>query len=169
MNINISELLKGNIETLPFNVSFNEDVLERDDFKLKLKSPISISGIIYYDDEIVNIKGKISLVAESQCSRCLTQFDNPMVVEFDENFSKDQKSDDFYPILDDNIDLKNMVIDNLIIWTPLKPLCSENCKGLCPICGKNLNYGQCNCKIDNVDPRLLSLKDFFKSSQGGGK
>ncbi|NMA14219.1 MAG: DUF177 domain-containing protein [Clostridia bacterium] len=44
----------------------------------------------------------------------------------------------------------------------MKTLCREDCKGLCPICGSNLNIKQCRCERESIDPRLAALKNFFK-------
>ncbi|MDF2674142.1 MAG: hypothetical protein K0R09_2410, partial [Clostridiales bacterium] len=63
---------------------------------------------------------------------------------------------------ENSIDLKDMVMDNIILSMPIKFLCSPECRGLCPVCGKNLNKYQCNCNKNNVDPRLAVLKDLFK-------
>lgn len=164
MILDASRLLKRKVEVLPFNVSYEADFIEREDFELKLKSPILVSGEAYYDGEIVRMKGNIKTLIEAQCSRCLKNIDYPLEINFEEEFSK-AEHEDAYPIMDnDDIDLKNMVIDNLILSIPLRLLCSENCKGLCPKCGKNLNTGSCNCEKDDVDPRLAVLKDLFKGS-----
>ncbi|WDU84060.1 YceD family protein [Caloramator sp. Dgby_cultured_2] len=65
-------------------------------------------------------------------------------------------------ITEDRINLEDMIIDNIILSYPAKILCSDDCKGLCPVCGKNLNEGQCECLKDVIDPRLEALKQFFK-------
>ena len=163
MIVDISELLKENIEILPFELAYNENVIERDNFSIKLKSLLTVSGNVSYNDEIITVDGKISCLVDAQCSRCLENFNYHVNIDFSENFSKQDDSTDCYPISDNQIDLKNAVIDNIILSMPLKVLCSEDCKGLCPICGKNLNKGNCNCKKDDVDPRFAKLKDLFKA------
>lgn len=162
MTLNISELLRKRVEKLPFEVTFQGYSIEREDFKLILKSPLRVCGDASYDGQIVNLKGNITAIIEVQCSRCLESFDYHLDVEFDEDFSKLEHNEETYFIEEEFIDLEDMVIDNVILSMPLKFLCSEECKGLCTICGKNLNKYQCDCNKNNVDPRLAVLKDLFK-------
>jgi uncharacterized protein len=61
----------------------------------------------------------------------------------------------------DELFIDEIIVDNIILSLPIKTLCSETCKGLCPICGQNLNEGDCDCEIENIDPRLQKLKDFY--------
>lgn len=162
MTLNISELLRKRVEKLPFEVTFNGNSIEREDFKLILKSPLRVYGNASYDGQIVNLKGNITAIIEVQCSRCLESLDYHLNVEFDEDYSKLEHNEEIYPIEEECIDLKDMIMDNIILSMPLRFLCSDECKGLCTVCGKNLNKYQCDCNKDNVDPRLAVLKDLFK-------
>ena len=63
-------------------------------------------------------------------------------------------------IEDDVADLTEMIRDTLIASQPIRNLCKEDCKGLCPICGVNLNESECDCDRLVVDPRLEALKNF---------
>ena len=156
MILNISELVKKNIEQKDFNIVFNEAVLFRDDYKIEFVSPAKISGTIFYNGKTFNLKGNIKALIKLQCSRCLNFFNYDLTANFDENFSK-ENIDDFYPVLDDHIDLTDMVIDNIILSLPIKPLCSENCKGIRSSQDKN----------NDIDPRFAVLKNFFNGNQGG--
>ncbi|EYE89300.1 hypothetical protein Q428_03220 [Fervidicella metallireducens AeB] len=162
MILDVSRLLTKKVDQMKFEMLFETDQIERDDFQLELVSPISVVGNAYYDGEIVNVIGNISLVIKTLCSRCLNSVDYHLTIDFDELFSKSKRDEDIYPFSENYIDLKDMVIDNIIMSLPFKPLCSEECKGLCPVCGKNLNLGQCDCNRDNIDPRFAALKDLFK-------
>lgn len=162
MTLNIFELLRKKVEELPFEITYNGDFIMREDFKLILKSPLKVCGNATYDGQIVNLKGSITGIIEGQCSRCLESLDYNLNVEFDEDFSKLEHNEEIYPIEEESIELKDMVIDNIILSIPFKFLCSEECKGLCPVCGRNLNKYQCDCNKDNIDPRLAVLKDLFK-------
>lgn len=161
MILDISKLLKKKISEFPFELTYNGDILEREDFEVVLKSPLKIRGTAYYGGEIVSVIGNISGIISAQCSRCLVMFDYPMDVDFDEKFSKSTSEDESYPITDNSIDLTDMVIENLIVSMPLKPLCSEECKGLCLNCGSNLNESKCDCETDDINPKFAALKDLF--------
>jgi uncharacterized protein len=73
---------------------------------------------------------------------------------------EDDLSTAFYR--DETIDLGELVREQVYLALPMKPLCSEACKGLCPQCGTNLNRGTCDCRHEWVDPRFEKLRVFKK-------
>ena len=114
-----------------------------------------------------HVNGELSLA----CVRCLEPFTMPVAGSFDlryvprsENAGEGEREvgeDDlttaFYD--DDQIDLSELIAEQLHLALPMKPLCSETCKGLCPHCGANLNTETCDCSEKWEDPRLAALKD----------
>jgi uncharacterized protein len=58
------------------------------------------------------------------------------------------------------VDLRPLLIEQIQLNVPMKPLCRADCAGLCPTCGANLNQGSCNCRNDEIDPRWEGLKAF---------
>jgi uncharacterized protein len=162
MILDVSNLLRRKTADLPFEIKYEEPYVERESFKVKLKSPLTVNGNAVYDGEVINLKGRISALLEVTCSRCLDTFDYDANIEFDEIFAKFNEEADVYLFEGDNLELTDMVIDNLILHIPVKFLCSENCKGLCPECGSNLNKHQCNCNIEDIDSKFAVLKDLFK-------
>jgi len=97
-----------------------------------------------------NIKGNLIL----QCSRCLKEFSYPIEVEISDEL--------FIEELEDlhNVNVFPILVSDIILEIPIKPLHDENCKGLCSVCGQDLNEGECDCEEEIVDPRLAKLKDF---------
>jgi uncharacterized protein len=65
---------------------------------------------------------------------------------------------------DDQIDLNELMREQFYLALPMKPLCREDCRGLCPQCGTNLNLGGCECDTGWHDPRLAPLKDLKRST-----
>ena len=128
-------------------------------------------------------RGKIRFSMYLVCSRCLEEF--PLKVEKDVDvlfseegvkvrkegeeieLSKNELDVDF---IDRRglIDMKGFVEEEVRLAVPLKPLCDPQCKGLCPICGFNLNQGECGCKREEVDPRLAPLLELKKKLAQGG-
>lgn len=112
-------------------------------------------------------RGKVKTSAQLECSRCLAIYDQPIisnldfVVDFGENPQEFKSEEDNYFIADPFagfFEIDNLVREIVILALPLKPLCSEDCKGLCPICGTDLNKSQCSCVKKEVDPRWEKLK-----------
>ena len=101
------------------------------------------------------VRGRIECKKIFICDRCLAQATENQVHEFAEEFDKSEA-------VDDVIDLTDFLRDELLAAQPMKNLCKEDCKGLCPKCGANLNEGDCGCEKFIVDPRLAALENFYK-------
>lgn len=162
MLLDVSDLLKGKTSVMPFDVELNTGDIKRENFKIALKSSIKVKGTAEYDGEVVNLVGSLTATINAQCSRCLEYFDYVLNADFNEIFSKNSSDEEIYHFTDDDIELTEMIIDNIILNMPFKLLCSVGCKGLCPVCGDNLNRHQCNCNVDDIDSRFAVLKDLFK-------
>jgi uncharacterized protein len=111
-------------------------------------------------------KGEIETEICLECSRCLRKFTQNLKSEirFLIQEEKDQlileAEDRENQILPGSIfGLDDLVRESLILSLPFKPLCTENCKGLCPVCGADLNLSTCECKKDLIDPRWDKLKE----------
>jgi uncharacterized protein len=125
--------------------------------------------------EEVFVKGKIKTLLSFVCSRCLVPFEFPVDSQFDlvylpeefevakEELDNDDMNTSFY--YSRKIDLKEVVLEQLNLTFPVKPLCSEACQGICPVCGKNINNGDCSCVTKDSDSRLEKLKIFLKDKR----
>ena len=125
------------------------------------------------------VKARVSGEATVECSRCLSPFNMPLEVTFEEEFvegtandqAQDDDGDDDEPeqrtvtyYSGDEINLSESLRENVLLELPMKPLCDEDCQGLCSTCGTNLNEGTCTCGEETqvVDPRLAALKDLLR-------
>jgi uncharacterized protein len=105
------------------------------------------------------------------CSRCLSQFRQPLKIKFNEEFfpTLDAETGEELPSPEEassftideyhTLDLTEAIRQYFLLAVPMKPLCRKECAGLCPTCGKNLNKGKCDCPPDNIDPRWARLAD----------
>ncbi len=88
------------------------------------------------------VQGEFQGTAPAECVRCLSEFQQPLHTAFDELYAFDKRSTTESGLIlpeDANIDLEPLVSDYLLIEMPISPICKSDCKGLCPICGQNLN------------------------------
>lgn len=119
---------------------------------------------------LYSIKGSACGSARLMCARCLTEFETELsaplelVVQRKKTIPDEGASDEtkFIASDTDSVDLTDEVRDALLLALPIKPLCSEDCRGLCPFCGRNLNEGACTCREARTDVRwnrLLALKN----------
>lgn len=97
------------------------------------------------------VRGKISGEREVQCARCLSMSRQPFCEEFLETYSNKLEI----------IDIMYLVRQTLALTEDIRFLCKPECKGLCPMCGQNLNQAACGCKPENLSPFAV-LKGKFK-------
>ena len=125
-------------------------------------------------DEIVEVFTKLNLKAElsysSECARCLAPVNGVFSLDFErtvvsEGTISDEQLDehfDEYAILDKTmLDIDEPLSEEMLLSFPAKLLCSEDCPGLCPKCGKPKREGKCECPEHEMDPRWAALKTFF--------
>lgn len=109
-------------------------------------------------------QGKFQANISATCGRCLDEFDQPLVIDFAELFTfESHAQDDTELIYPENgqIDLGPIVREYMLIEVPITPLCKVDCKGLCAVCGNNLNTESCDHVPDPIDPRMAILKSLL--------
>ncbi|MCL6598808.1 YceD family protein [Alicyclobacillus macrosporangiidus] len=115
-----------------------------------------------------HVHGLLSTRVTYDCSRCLEPFVRGLTTRFDELFTDNpDEVDEDHHLSGDTIELDPYIEQAINLELDVYPVCSEACKGLCPVCGANLNLGECGCDRRPVDPRLDVLKDLF--SDDGSK
>jgi uncharacterized protein len=110
------------------------------------------------------LQAEFQILIDLECVRCLTDFQQTLKVEFTELYAFSQRYvTDSGLIMPETgiIDLAPVLREYTLLEIPISPLCRPDCKGLCPICGNNLNESTCHHEDDSGDPRLASLKSLF--------
>lgn len=147
--------IDGSVKEIDY--SFEPELSLSDDFALL--TPVSFKGELRNTTGIVSLKGQASFSADVFCSRCAEQFHKDFAVEIDHllaNHLNDEDNDDYIVVENSVLELSELICEDIVLSFPVRFLCSEDCKGLCSKCGKNLNDGPCDCKKE-VDPRLAAL------------
>jgi len=127
----------------------------------------------------VLVKGTINIQLTSRCGRCLNEFPYPVEVVFSEEYDPFEAwvegeetmavGPDLSFYVDDEIDINELIKEQVLLSVPMKPLCSPECRGICPVCGNDLNKGTCGCKTKGTDPRLAPLEKLREAMKGRGK
>ncbi len=165
MILDVSQLIQndGAVKELDFDlnmsdISFNgQDIVFESPFTVK-GTVKNIRGVLY-----LNLDADVSF--RTQCARCLESVNVHHTFEVDEVFVRtehDTEDEDVTVLESGNIDLREVIELAFLGSLPINYLCSEDCKGLCNVCGINLNNQTCSCAEDNIDPRLAVLKQFLK-------
>ena len=160
MGYNVGELLRSEENSADLDQEFAIGYIDYGGEKIQLAGPVLLKGTLTNFAGDIILKGKISLRIKTSCHLCLEGIEQGFEFDVEERFTKEE-SEDAYRIEKDSIDLKTPILDNIELNLPVRFLCSKECKGLCPICGKNKNKNNCTCRVEETDPRLEVLKQFF--------
>ena len=159
--LDINALLNSEVREIAFHAD-----IELDSQLASFIRPATMDGKVVNMASYIEFTCSIEYLYSVECSRCLKPLERNMHLELKfpvavalENENSDV--DEYIIPQNGRIDLNQLCEENFILNLPLRELCSENCKGLCPQCGADLNVTQCNCKKQG-DIRLQGLADFFK-------
>jgi uncharacterized protein len=153
-----------------FDRTYPASAFDSPDEDYVVAEPVRLAFDLFKNNRELRLVGSVSSVLELSCGRCLEPFTLAADLPFDlhylphtENKGEGEveiEDDDletaFYR--DDVIDLGQLMKEQFYLAVPMKPLCREGCRGLCPQCGINLNESTCNCVAAWVDPRLEALR-----------
>jgi uncharacterized protein len=142
----------------------------------RVVTPVELEIDLHKDKARFRIVGTVRAELELPCSRCLEPFRLPVDAAMDVRYlpASELSSEDEQEISeedveisyyrDDQIDLTELLREQFYLALPMKPLCREDCRGLCPHCGVNRNTDTCECGAGWEDPRLAPLKGFIKGT-----
>jgi len=154
-----------------FARTFQPSEVEQEGDLYRIVVPVHVDFEIHKDKDRFRLAGTARTELELPCSRCLEPFRLPFDGSFDVRYlpaselAKDDEREVAEEDLDTSfydegqIDLNELLREQFYLALPMKPLCEDQCKGLCPHCGTNLNRETCQCTSGWVDPRLEPLKE----------
>ena len=168
LRLDVSYLVKKSPGThKEFDFNFPQLELPPD---LVLKDLLGKIAISVTEDGVV-AEGDLKGVIDLECSRCLEEYHQPLDIQFTEIFSAhpaeiSENDLDEQPLpADGSLDLGPILRDYASLEIPIRQLCSQECKGLCPVCGTNLNQKDCGHKVESIDPRMEGLKGLLEKSE----
>jgi uncharacterized protein len=171
MQTNVAQLLKapiGSIRTLTVN-----NTLEDNGSQYLVRGELTLVRT----NRSILVQGTLTSQTQITCSRCLKPFSCTISLKIEEEFfptidiitgTKLPEPEELGSFTIDehhDLDLTEAIRQYIVTAMPMKPLCKEECAGLCPTCGKDLNLGECGCHQEEIDPRwseLLKLKNSNK-------
>lgn len=154
--------------------SWDGDALPADAAVCRIRGPVALAFDVHRDRRQFRLMGRVAGTLGLTCCRCLEEYAKRVDEEFDvlclpfsENagegereVEEDDLTTSYYR--DQVIDLGQLMLEQFYLAVPMKPLCQEDCRGLCVECGTNLNTGSCSCVHRWKDSRLDGLRDVLK-------
>lgn len=146
-------------------------------FGVRFPEPLHVTG------EITNTAGYMRMVLEAAlpyvvpCARCLEDVDGTFSFRLEKTVApkglltnvSEEDADDYVVVEDGFLDVDEQLLEILELDFPSKVLCHEDCRGLCPKCGRNLNIGPCGCDLREPDPRLAPLAKLLEKYKADGE
>lgn len=150
--------------TLPISAEFDLSDIEFSGV-FPIKTPVKITGEILSRTGIVSLNAEIVYSYSADCDRCGTPAERQYGFSYRKtlvtSLANGIEDDDVIVLSDMKLDLYEFVRTEVILSIPSKHLCREDCRGICPECGKNLNNGKCSCRTESIDPRLQILQQLL--------
>lgn len=163
MLVQCRALFMGEIDHLPLDTELDFSQVAFQGL-YPFSTPVHVIGEITARAGVVQLSAKAVFDFHGQCDRCLTPFVRAYELPLEHTLVtslENEENDDFILLEQEQLDLTELVQADMLLELPYKSLCREDCRGLCPQCGKNLNEGLCGCRSQSVDPRLEVLRQLL--------
>ena len=179
MQIDVSDLLRKSGNRERYDETWTSDDLALDNELYSLGDTLEVSLFLYNAEGIIEVEGTYQGILEYHCTRCLKDLQDPLNGEIEARFyppsrdvSEDVNETDQANLFvgnyseDETIDAGRVVREDIVLNRPMRVLCQDDCKGLCPECGANLNEEDCGHDTEtDIDPRLAELQEIDVSSE----
>ncbi len=177
MIFNVSQLLKAPVGTTQDVALDNRDTLDLRDGEAQLAGPIEGHVRLHRTNQGIYADGTVSVPVHLQCARCLDEFDATLTFPLREEYYPTIDVNTGAPVQQDEnelafpidehheLDMREAIRQNLLTAVPIAALCREDCAGLCPHCGKNLNEGPCDCQPETEDERFAALRSLLDDTE----
>ncbi len=136
------------------------------EFPITKAAPIELK-IANRENKQLLVTGDVDLSVSIPCSRCLKEvptdirFSIDKELKLENSILNDEEMEDADYLIGLHLDIDKLVYGEILVNWPMKVLCKEDCKGICKVCGHNLNEGDCGCQRTELDPRMAAIQDVF--------
>jgi uncharacterized protein len=144
----IVDLLTLTDQPLAFDFKIAPEEIDLQTEGVKVTGEADVRGELSKNAAKTDVSGAVKVPLEVDCTRCLTPVRTLLDIRFDVDVVEGNE-----------LDLTHLAREQILLNLPETILCREDCKGICPKCGSDLNAGNCNCSEDEIDPRWAALKD----------
>lgn len=172
MLINLSDVLtsEGRVESVTVPLELTSFDSRLGSFPIVEKSDISFTFTNVGVDE-AKVEGSVKLTFCAGCDRCLTEVLVPLTLDFERVVTspgvstEDEEEADLNYMEGYQLNVETFVYNEILVNWPVKILCKDDCKGVCPKCGQNLNVRECGCDTFVPDPRMAAIGDIFNANK----
>ncbi len=161
------------LRKIRFDEAFAPGLIDFTGEGLEQATPVRVTGsaeLLAHTDGEVRVRGRYTVEMTAQCDRCLGRARFPLDASFDlfyrpmsyiareEEVEIDEGEAEIAFYESGGMELEDILREQVLLALPMQRVCSEACKGICPVCGKNRNETACNCKVESTDDRWGALR-----------
>ena len=172
MFLNLTEVLTNEDKVIPMRTEagITEVSVGGETYPVRTASPVDFVFTNTGKGK-ARIEGKAVFTFEAGCDRCLQPVEQEIVLDFEREVWAPEAATDpsvyeEQPFMDEfQLNVEDLLNSEIVTSWPMKILCKPDCKGICPICGRDLNTGMCDCDSFVPDPRMAAIKDIFEADK----
>ena len=166
MVIDVAPLLRGEVKRIAIDYTLSPEQLDG----VVFDSDARVTGALTDNAGYMRLTLQAELGYHGECARCLAPVDGVFSLDFERTVTTEgtlsedcpeELVDEYVVLNGSELDVDEALREELMLGFPMRLLCSEDCEGLCPTCGKPRREGACGCAVREIDPRLAILKTFF--------
>lgn len=166
IKINVAEIKRRPVLEKTLDCALEPAELEIAPQELALIGSVQLEGSLSNVGDVLLLRARMHAKARRVCGRCLREFAGDLQAEVVEKFypaGAENMEKDAFVYEADVADITQPLREGLLLAEPMQALCKPDCRGLCPVCGADLNDGECGCDRHCPDPRLAALRQFIKN------
>ena len=173
MVVDVAPLLRGEVKKINIDYILSTEQIDGVSFE-----DAHVVGVLTDNSGYMRLKLQATLFYHGECARCLAPVDGVFSLDFERTVTTEgpideerlEELEDEYVVLKGHeLSVDDALLEELALSFPTRLLCSEECEGLCPKCGKPKREGDCGCPTKEIDPRLAVLAKFFDSDKNENK
>ena len=173
MVVDVAPLLRGEVKKINIDYILSTEQIDGVSFE-----DAHVVGVLTDNSGYMRLKLQATLFYHGECARCLAPVDGVFSLDFERTVTTEgtideerlEELEDEYVVLKGHeLSVDDALLEEVALSFPTRLLCSEDCEGLCPKCGKPKREGDCGCPTREIDPRLAVLAKFFDSDKEENK
>ena len=170
MVLNMGPILRGEINRMEISYDLTPEPIS----DVVFPEDARVRGCITDDAGYMRLSLTATLPYRGTCARCLDPVEGVFTLEFERTVAAEgsiteeqlaENEDSYVMIRDGRLDVDLPLREELLLCFPMRLLCDEDCKGLCPKCGRSLKEGECGCPTKEIDPRLAVLQKWLDKNE----
>lgn len=165
MIINVAQIRRDENGTAHFDLEEDFSAFGSELEGVDFVAPVHVQLQVNNTGKSLLVNGTIHTELKAQCGRCLEPFHYSVHQDYEDEWvfatqATEEQMETALIFQKDEIELTERILEQIVLALPMRFICSSECKGLCPVCGVDLNVKSCDCVQENIDPRLAALANW---------